>query len=336
MAVLTARGHRVSLASPLGPVTAGQSHHLLGPTHWLGGRLEPLGLRNLARLVRLCRRDAPDALVSFQYGGYLLCALASEQTRVPHVHMVLGPLSPGQRFGAGVVLTVAEQLRDDVRRVGGTDVSVHPWQVDLRHFPVLPPAKEPVVLYASRLEGPLVAAADAFAAAARRLAGAARFCVAGNGPGLDRLRAAGGVELLGWEEAMGPVLAEATIVAGQGLGVVEGMLSGRPAVCIGPDGMADAVTPDTAPRMAYYNLSGRHAGAREPADVIGELLGDADRCASLARWGRSWAAERYDVASGVAAFEAACRRARPATGTRRLVLALTASKSWRTLRRRLG
>lgn len=353
---LAGAGHDVHVACPAGAWAdalsdEGRVHvHRLPTTCWLSGQLHQAGMRNALRLTRLSRRLDAQVLHTFQYGSYLLARAVGDALGIATAHTVLGPLSPGHRFGPGPVVAVSEAFADDALRAGATDIAVIPNRIDLSAFPPAPEPPGRVVTLVSRLDGHLIRSAEAFLASLTHITATdVIFQVAGDGAALDHLRAAGGqARMLGHVQDIRRVYRASTLMVGAGRALLEAMASGTPCINLAPTGCGGVVTPASVDRMARHNMSGRHARPASPEDLakaIEGLLEDNDLRARLRAWGPGWVRGRYDVAQGVPRIEAVWdvsrRQARyRSQGTRlaattALVLRLGATKGWRTLNRRL-
>ena len=189
-------GHDVQVAAPAGDWAAliksdGIATHPLETSRWLGGKLHQASLRNLAVLIRLCRRERIELLHTFQYGSYLLARAVADVLGAGHLHTVLGPLSPGQRFLSDDHITAhCGRMRREAMSVGASPhrVEVIPHRFDLLDVRVSPRPASPTVTLVTRLDGPLAVAAEQFVAAARLTRESATFQVVRTSAALPHLR----------------------------------------------------------------------------------------------------------------------------------------------------
>ena len=344
-------GHPVSVATPAGPWAElmradGIPPHPLQTSGWLGGMVHQASLTNLVRLVQLCRRERIQVLHTFQYGSSLLARAAADVLSIGHLHTVLGPLSPGQRFGDDHMTAHCGRMRRDAIAVGAQPqrVDVIPHRFAFADSEPLDPPAEPQITLIARLDGPLSVAAEQFVEAARLVVLPAKFVVVGAGGDLDRLRrAAGPVTFQGWREDLDAVYRETTLLVGSARCVVEGLAAGVPSLVLAPNGFRGVVEPGTWDGLHdtnFYMDGETPTGPATLAAAIDELLDSPVRQHELRSWSPDWTRGRLDMRHGVPLWESAWRRAmvRPARlgSTAGLVLGLAATRGWRTLKRRLS
>lgn len=354
----------MAVAAPRGPWldelrAEGMPGYALPRTEQLHGLLEQATPLNAARLWRILRRERPDRVHTFQYGSHLLVRAVAEAAGVPWVHTLLGPLSPGQRFAGGPYVAVAAEFAGEAALRGAGCVSVVAGRIDLSRFTPLPaPDGPPVVAFASRLEGRLIPIAALVARAFSQLGGHVQGVIAGDGPGLDTLRAEHPrVAFCGHLADIRPLLAQAHIWVGAGRTLMEGLASGRPCVSVGSHGFGGVVDAAHIAHIAAYNFGGRHvpeggpaaastaAGTGAPtgastgaptealAETLRALLGDPERRAALARLGPRWVAAHLDVEAGLDGLESVYAQPARSGGTLPLLRTLAADKVARSVRR---
>lgn len=341
---LRRRGHHVALAAPRGPwldelCAEGMPGYELPRSERLHGLLEQATPLNAARLWRILRRERPDRVHTFQYGSHLLVRAVAEAARVPWVHTLLGPLSPGQRFAGGPYVAVAAEFAGEAALRGAGCVSVVAGRVDLSRFTPLPaPLGPPVVGFASRLEGRLIPIAALVARALSQLDDGVRGVIAGDGPGLDALRAEyPRVAFCGHLADIRPLLAESHVWVGAGRTLMEGLASGRPCVSVGSHGFGGVVDAAHIAHIAAYNFGGRHVpqggSAEALADTLRGLLSDPATRDTLAQLGPRWAAAHLDVEAGLDGLERVYGQATLSGGTLSLLRSMGADKVARSARR---
>ncbi len=347
---LVARGVAVCVASPEGPFVAALPRSVrwlhLPSTHALDGRLQQLRPDNVHRLVRVLRAEKPDVVHTFQFGSHLLARLAGALAHRPVLHTLLGPLSPGERFGGGHVGAIAGGLLADAVARGADPHGAHvvPSWLDLAAFPRTPLPERARVVLLTRLDGPLARLALVFAETARRLApSGVSFAIAGDGTALERVRDAP-LERLGHVEDVQTVLGGARVVVGVGRALLEAMASGRAAVCLGRTGFGGMVGPERVGRLAFHNFSGRGFGPGAADALVAELrtlLEDPAGLQTRVDWGHGWVERYHDVRSAAAHFEslyseAVARGPEPHGEALALVARLGGARLWRGLVRAAG
>ena len=248
-------------------------------------------------LAALARRFEPHVIHAHSKRTFAIGARLARRTGVPlvitcHARTLIRPLYEEAFSQARRIICPWEDLAAEMGPRGGR-TCVIPNGIDLEQFPYRerPPRATLRVLYLGRIDPLRRPGVEALCEAVRGWDGVELVMAS------DR-RVAPWVRHVGWVADPAPWLSTSDVVVGTGRAVLEGLATGCVALVLG-EGWDGLLTPANAERLARDNFIGRASGQRPNAAAIraalADLAGNRALRRALARWGRSFVEERYDL-----------------------------------------
>ena len=250
-----------------------------------------------AALAALVRRLRPHVIHAHSKRTFEAGARLARRTGVPlvitcHARTLIRPLYEKAFAQAQRIICPWEDLAAEMGPRGGR-TRVIPNGIDLNQFPYRerPPRETLRVLYLGRIDPLRWPGVEALCEAVRGWDGVELVMAS------DR-RMAPWVRYIGWVADPAPWLSESDVVVGTGRAVLEGLATGCAALVLG-EGWDGLLAPDNAERLARDNFIGRATGQRPTAAAIraalAELAANPALRRALARWGRRFVEERFDL-----------------------------------------